>query len=137
MDREAQATPKVEPEFVDTFHMPLTGPVELKDFQFRDEVLPPTSSFAASLALRGGFKGLGMYPTEVEVDYIYNAIGQAYREFGGAPGALQFPVDVTAVEQYVYHDLNQYSFGDLITALTHKYLSGQGEDYDGFHARIS
>lgn len=123
---------------------------ELLDIDFRDSVRPPASNFDNTLRLFCGWgapseESLERAPYLANYDYTEEHIEQmlrfaasTYGHFGGGEGKLPFGVTFEEVLAFVQNIDNQdqfmvYGFEEEIAGLAHKYLTGEGEDYEAFH----
>lgn len=127
-----------------------TGPTELSDLEFRDYVLPPTASYEDTMRLYYGWRK----PSKEELElapYVSNTDGieehiqhmllfaaDTYTNFGGGEGKLLFGASYREVLAYVENYENKgkflvFGFEGEIAGLAHRYICGQGEDYNSFH----
>lgn len=126
------------------------APRELLDIDFRDFVRPPASNFTNTLRLFYGWGApskesldrapfLANYdPTDEYVEQMLRYATSVYEHFGGGEGKLQFGISYEEVLAYVEDTDNKdqfmvYNFEEEIASIAHRYLTGEGEDYDLFH----
>jgi hypothetical protein len=120
----------------------ITGPSEVPDYYFRDTIRPPARSFVETIILQDDIEAKPNIAPAAEtiVESMTELAADAYRHFGGGSGD-QLPIGAQAtyedVLEYVADYDNHERFGvwgyhEEVAQLAHKYLIGEGEDYESF-----
>jgi len=127
------------------------------DVDFSAHIVPPAETFGDTMRLHYGWSSPvrdadGQIKPELSfvadtdnvdehIEYMLRFAAGTYAHFGGGEGRLPFPVPYEDVLAFVsdydtQSEFSVYSFEEEIAGLAHRYLNGQGDDYDRFHALV-
>lgn len=125
------------------------------DIHFQREVIPPAETFGDTMRLHYGWSSpvrdedgrlkpnlpfvADIDGVEFQIEAMQAYAAATFCELGGGEGEQPFEVDYETVLDFVRDADSQEYFGvwgfeEEIARLAFRYLSGEGDNYDAFHA---
>jgi hypothetical protein len=120
---------------------------EVPDYLFRDHIRVPARTFVDTIALEGLEYGdeVGEYYADTTVQSMAALAVDAYTHFGGGGGdqlaiaaGTEYADVLTYIEDYDNHErFGIWARHEAVAQLAHRYLVGDGEDYEAFRSMES